>query len=142
MATQTSYFQQDIIREARQSNTLGDLYWYVEVEFPKRMIPSGIRRRQPAQWPHGCIPVIPAAPDPDTSRTWAELLAELFNWDNRGRGITFAPALTSQDLLDGLAWYEYGGALPDLMVDHICRTCGQVTRAKVGERPRCECYEW
>ena len=142
MATQTSYFQQDIIREARQSSTLGDLYWYVEAEFPKRMIPSGIRRRQPAQWPHGCIPVIPAAPDPDTSRTWAELLAELFNWDNRGRGITFAPALTSRNLLDGVAWYEYGGALPDLMVDHICGTCGQVIRAKVGERPRCECYTW
>lgn len=142
MPTQTSYFQRDIIQEARQFNTLGDLYWYVEAEFPKRMIPAGIRRRQPAQWPHGCIPVLPVGEDAEESRTWAELLAELFNWDNRGRGITFTPALTSQDLLVGLAWYEYGGALPDLMVDHICRTCGQVHRGPVGKAPRCECYEW
>lgn len=142
MPTQTNYFQQDIIRGAQQSNTLGDLYWYVEAEFPKKMLPAGIRRRQPAQWPHGCIPVIPATPDPDASRTWAELLAELFNWDNRGRGITFAPALTSRDLLNDLSWYEYGGALPPLEVDHVCPTCGQVTRGVVGKPPRCECYEW
>ena len=142
MPTQTSYFQQDIISEARQSNTLGDLYWYVEAEFPKRMIPAGIRRRQPAQWPHGCIPVIPAAPDPDAARAWAELLAELFNLDNRGRGIVFAPALTSVDLLAGMTWYEYGGELPPIEVDHICSTCGQIHRGPVGKPPRCECYAW
>ncbi len=142
MPTQTSYFQQDIISEARQSNTLGALYWYVEAEFPKRMIPAGIRRRQPAQWPHGCIPVIPAAPDPDASRAWAELLAELFSLDNRGRGIVFAPALTSVNLLDGLAWYEYGEELPPLEVDHVCGTCGQIHRGPVGKPPQCECYGW
>jgi hypothetical protein len=142
MPTQTSYFQQEIIQEARQSNTLGDLYWYIEAEFPKRMIPAGIRRRQPAQWPRGCIPVIPAAPDPDASRAWAELLAELFNLDNRGRGIVFAPALTSVGLLDGLAWYEYGEPLPPIEVDHICGTCGQIHRGPVGKPPRCECYAW
>lgn len=142
MPTQTSYFQQDIINTARRMGELDQLFWYVEAEFPKRMLPAGIRRRQPAQWPHGCIPVLPVGTDPDESRTWIELLAELFNWDNRGRGIVFAPALTTAPLLNGLAWYEYGGALPPLEVDHICDKCGQVNRGPVGKAPRCECYEW
>lgn len=142
MPTQTSYFQQDIIQAAVQTNTLADLYWYVEAEFPKRMLPAGIRRRQPAQWPHGCIPVLPVGNDVEESRAWAEMLAELFTWDNRGRGITFAPALTSVDLLTGLSWYEFGGELPPLEVDHVCPTCGQVSRGPVGQPPRCECYEW
>jgi hypothetical protein len=142
MPTQTSYQQRDILAAAQRQGELAQLYWYVEVEFPKHMIPAGIRRRQPAQWPHGCIPVLPVGDDAEESRTWAELLAELFNWDNRGRGITFAPALTSRDLLNDLSWYEYGGALPPLEVDHICPTCGQVSRGPLGKAPRCECYEW
>ena len=142
MPTQTSYFQQDVLRAAQRDGTLGDLFWYVECEFPKKMLPPGIRRRQPAQWPHGCIPVLPVGADVEESRVWAEMLAELFTWDNRGRGITFAPALTSVELLAGLAWYEYGGELPPIEVDHVCGTCGQVHRGTVGKPPRCECYEW
>lgn len=142
MPTQTSYQQRAILEAAKSQGELTQLYWYVEVEFPKKMIPAGIRRRQPAQWPHGCIPVLPVGDDAEESRTWAELLAGLFEWDNRGRGITFAPALTSRDLLNDLSWYEYGGALPPLEVDHVCPTCGQVTRGVVGKPPRCECYEW
>ena len=142
MPTQTSYQQQDILNTARRMGELDRLFWYVEVEFPKRMIPAGVRRRQPAQWPHGCIPVLPVGTDPEESRTWAELLVELFNVDNRGRGITFAPALTSVELLAGLAWYEYGGELPAVEVDHVCGTCGQVHRGPVGKAPKCECYEW
>ena len=142
MPTQTSYQQREILAAAQRQGELCQLYWYVEVEFPKKMIPAGIRRRQPAQWPHGCIPVLPVGDDAEESRTWAELLAGLFEWDNRGRGIVFVPALTSRDLLDGLAWYEYGGDLPPLEVDHICRTCGQVHRGPVGKAPRCECYDW
>ena len=142
MPTQTSYFQQDILNTARRTGELSQLYWYVEVEFPKRMIPAGIRRRQPAQWPHGCIPVLPVGDDAEESRTWAEMLAGLFEWDNRGRGIVFAPALTSRDLLDNLQWYEYGETLPPVEVDHVCSTCGQVHRGLLGHPPRCECYEW
>ena len=142
MPTQTSYFQQDILNTARRTGELSQLYWYVEVEFPKRMIPAGIRRRQPAQWPHGCIPVLPVGADAEESRVWAEMLAGLFEWDNRGRGIVFAPALTSRDLLDNLQWYEYGETLPPVEVDHVCSTCGQVHRGPVGKAPRCECYEW
>lgn len=141
MPTQTSYFQQDIIQEARQSNTLGDLYWYVEAEFPKRMIPAGIRRRQPAQWPMGCIPVLRAGPDAEEQRAWAELLAALFESGNCGRGIAFKPTLTTTALLEGLRWYEYGEQ-PDYEVDHVCLKCGQVQRARVGVLIRCECYEW
>lgn len=142
MPTQTSYQQRDILAAAQRQGELTQLYWYVEVEFPKRLIPAGIRRRQPAQWPHGCIPVLPVGDDAEESRTWAELLAELFTWDNRGRGIVFVPALTSRDLLNDLSWYEYGGALPPVEVDHVCGTCGQVHRGQVGKPTRCECYEW
>lgn len=142
MPTQTSYFQQEILNTARRQGELDRLFWYVEAEFPKKMLPAGIRRRQPAQWPHGCIPVLPVGSDPEESRVWVELLAELFSLDNRGRGITFSPSLTSVDLLTGLIWYEYGGDLPPLEVDHVCPTCGQVSRGQVGKAPQCECYEW
>ena len=142
MPTQTRYFQQDVLRAAQRAGTLGDLRWFVEAEFPRRMLRPGIKRRQPAQWPHGCIPVLPVGDDADVSRTWAEMLAEMFSWDNRGRGIVFAPALTSVDLLDNLVWYEYGEPLPPVEVDHVCSTCGQVHRGPVGKAPRCECYTW
>ena len=142
MPTQTSYQQRDILDAAKRLGDYDKLCWYIEVEFPKRMIPAGIRRRQPAQWPHGCIPVLPVGDDAEESRTWAEMLAGLFEWDNRGRGIVFAPALTSRDLLDNLQWYEYGETLPPVEVDHVCSTCGQVHRGPLGKPPRCECYEW
>lgn len=142
MPTQTRYFQQDVLNAAQRDGTLSDLRWYVEAEFPRRMLPHGVKRCQPAQWPHGCIPVLPVGTDPDESRVWAELLVELFSIDNQGRGITFAPALTSVDLLDGLAWYEYGGELPPVEVDHVCGTCGQIHRGPLGKPPRCECYAW
>ncbi len=142
MPTQTAYQQHDILAAAKQLGDYDKLFWYVEVEFPKKMIPAGVRRRQPAQWPHGCIPVLPVGDDAEVSRAWAEMLAELFSWDNRGRGIVFAPALTSRDLLEQLPWCEYGGELPPVEVDHVCGTCGQVHRGQVGKPPRCECYEW
>ena len=142
MPTQTSYQQRDILNAAKQLGDYDKLCWYIEAEFPKRMIPAGIRRRQPAQWPHGCIPVLPVGDDAEESRTWTEMLAGLFEWDNRGRGIVFAPALTSRDLLTDLTWYEYGEELPPIEVDHICGTCGQIHRGPLGKPPRCECYAW
>jgi hypothetical protein len=68
-------------------------------------------------------------------------LAALFEMGNRSRGISFKPALTEGQLLDGLRWYEYGEPVPYEM-DIICPKCGQVTRATAGTHPRCECYEW
>jgi hypothetical protein len=79
MPTQTSYFQQDIINTARRQGELSQLYWYVEAEFPKKMLPAGIRRRQPAQWPHGCIPVLPVGTDPDTLAS--VMVATREEWD-------------------------------------------------------------
>ena len=73
MPTQTAYQQRDIIASAARMGELDRLRWYIEVEFPKRMIPAGIRRRQPAQWPHGCIPVLPVGDDIEESRAWAEM---------------------------------------------------------------------
>lgn len=141
MPTQTRYFQQDVLRAAQRAGTLANLRWFVEAEFPKRMLRPGVKRCQPAQWPHGFIPVLPAGPDVEVQQTWAELLAALFESGNSGRGITFKATLTTVDLLDGLRWYQYGEPITH-EVDHICGTCGQVTRAKVGERPRCECFSW
>lgn len=141
MPSQTTYFQRDILASAQRRGDLSGLYWYVEAEFPKRLLPPGVRRRQPAQWPHGCIPVLPAGPDSEEQRTWAELLAELFTAGNRGRGIVFAPTLTTVDLLEGLRWYEYGDPIR-WELDHICPKCGQVAKAPAGSPPRCECYNW
>ncbi len=141
MPTQTSYFQQDVLQAAERDGSLGDLYWYVEAEFPKRLLPPGIKRRQPAQWPMGCIPVLPAGPDVEEQKAWVELLAGLFESGNSGRGIAFKPTLTTVALLEGLHWYQYG-ELPEYEVDHVCQKCGQVRRGRVGVLIRCECYEW
>lgn len=138
---QTTYFQGDVLAAAQRDGTLGELYWYVEAEFPKRMLPPGIKRKQPAQWPHGFIPVIAAGPDPAVQREWAELLTAVFASGNVGRGIAFRPALTNAALLADLRWYEYGEQ-PNEEVDHVCAKCGQVHRARAGATIRCECYEW
>ena len=141
MPTQTSYFQNDVLRNAVAAGDLGTLYWFVEAEYPKRLVPAGVKRRQPAMWPFGFIPCIPAGPDPEEQRTWAELLCGLFESGNVGRGIVFKPTLTTADLLDGLRWYEWGESV-GYAVDWVCPTCGQVQSAAAGERPRCECYLW
>ena len=141
MPTQTRYFQQDVLNAAQRDGKLGELRWYVEAEFPKRLLPPGIKRCQPAQWPMGFIPTLPAGPDVEEQQAWAELLAGLFESGNGGRGITFKATLTTVDLLDGLRWYQYGEPIAH-EVDHICAKCGQVTRAPAGAAIRCECYSW
>jgi len=139
--TQTSYFQRDILDAATARGELDGLRWFVEAEYPKRLLPVGMKRRQPASWPRGYIPTLPAGPDVEVQQAWAELLAALFESGNVGRGIVFKATLTTTELLDGLPWYEYGQPV-GYEVDWVCPTCGQVTRAQVGAAPRCECYEW
>ena len=141
MPTQTRYFQADVLAAAQERGDLSGLYWFVEAEYPKRLLPPGVKRRQPAMWPAGFIPAIPAGPDAETQQAWAELLAALFESGNVGRGIAFKPTLTTAQLLDGLRWYEYGEPV-GYEVDWVCPTCGQVQRVPVGVKPRCECYEW
>ena len=85
MPTQTGYFQRDVLAAAQRDGTLNRLYWYVEAEYPKRLVPPGVKRRQPAMWPMGFIPVLPAGPDVDEQQAWAELLAGLFECGNVGR---------------------------------------------------------
>ena len=141
MPTQTSYFQADVLRAAERDGSLGTLYWFVEAEYPKRLLPAGMKRRQPASWPRGFIPTLPAGPDVEEQRAWAELLAGLFESGNVGRGIVFKATLTTAELLKNLPWYVYGEAI-GYEVDHVGPTCGQVLRAQVGAAPRCECSEW
>lgn len=141
MPTQTSYFQSDVLAAAVRNGTLGSLYWFVEAHYPRRMVRQGVSARQPAMWPHGFIPVLPAGPDPETQREWAGMLSGLFEAGNQGRGIEFRPTLTSLEMMDGLRWYEYGEQ-PHYQVDYVCDKCGQVMTAPVGQAPQCECWEW
>jgi hypothetical protein len=141
MPTQTRYFQADVLAAAEARNELGGLFWFVEADYPKRLLPPGIKRRQPATWPLGFIPVLPAGPDVEEQQAWAELLAGLFAAGNVGRGIAFKPTLTTADLLQGLRWYEWGEPV-GYEVDYICPKCGQVQRVPAGVKPRCECYAW
>jgi hypothetical protein len=141
MPTQTSYFQRDVLQSAQERGDLAGLYWFVEAEWPRRMVPAGVKARQPAMWPKGFIPTIPAGPDVEEQQAWAELLAGLFESGNQSRGVVFKPTLTTADLLEGLCWYEYGEPVR-YEVDYICPKCGQVQRVPVGVKPRCECYEW
>lgn len=141
MPTQTSYFQREVLQAAQRRGDLEGLRWYVEAEYPRGMVKPGVRRRQPAMWPHGFIPVLPAGPDVDEQQAWAEMLAGLFEAGNAGKGIVFKASLTTLDLLAGLCWYEYGERI-EHEVDYICPKCGQVQRAAAGAEPHCECYEW
>lgn len=141
MPTQTTYFQRDVLQAAQARNDLAALLWFVEAEYPRRMVPAGVKRRQPAMWPLGFIPCIPAGPDVEEQRHWAELLAGLFEAGNCGRGIVFKATLTTRELMEGLHWYEWGEPV-GWTVDYICPTCGQVQTVPAGVKPRCECYEW
>lgn len=141
MPTQTSYFQNDVLQSAQRDGRLHELLWFIEADWPKKLVPPGIKRRQPAYWPKGFIPVIPVGPDVEAQRAWAEMLAGLFEACNAGRGIVFKPTLTTVDLMKDLPAYEYGGEI-DHIVDHICPKCGQVMQAKASDQIKCECYDW
>jgi len=141
VGTQTHYFQDAVLKEAMKDGSLGRLYWFTEAEYPKKMLAPGIKRHQPAMWPPGFVPVLPAGPDVEEQRAWAELLAGMFEAGNVGRGIAFKPALTDISLMEGVRWYVYGEEI-EYEIDHICPKCGQVSRSKAGVKPKCECYEW
>ena len=76
--SQTEYFQREVIEAAKKDGTLGNLFWYIEVLFPKQELPPGIKAQQPAQYPAGCIPVLPAGPDAEMQQEWIKFLADMF----------------------------------------------------------------
>jgi hypothetical protein len=127
-----------VLTSAHERQDLDVLWWYVEAQYPRKMMQPGISGHQPAMWPRGFIPVVAAGPDWETQRIWAELLCELFAEGNRGRDITFRPLLTHIDLLNNLRWYEWGDQ-PE--IDHICAECGQIRIGPIDEPQKCDCGE-
>ncbi len=123
-----------ILDTARRRNTLGQMYWFVEVKLPGSRTRSGKPVLQAAGWPQSHIPVIPVGCDPEISRHYAEMLKAFFEDGNRGLGIEHALALTNTERLDGLAWYEYGHEW-----DCICGECGAVFRSTVANDVCCGC---
>lgn len=113
MTTQNRTFQRRILAEA-QRDGYADLYWFIEMRLPGN-------RSAPAAYPGRLIPVVPVAPDPEQTRHWAHLLAELFASTNPAV-IQFTPALTHVESLTvtGAAWYVYGN------LDVVCPSCGAV----------------
>lgn len=113
MPTQTRTWQRRILTAAR-ADGYADLYWYIEATAPGRQV-------FPAAWPGAHIPVVPVAPDPEISRHYAHLLAELFAANNPP-AVAFAPALTAAESLrdTGCAWYVWGS------LDVVCECCAGV----------------
>lgn len=141
--TQTRTWQKKIIDGAVKAGEISDLYWFVEMDLPSTIRPNQRARYMPATYPPGFVPVIPAGPDPDISREYAEILTLLFATSNRGRLIDFNPALTDRGTLEELKfyWYEFGDQ-PHQEIDHVCEKCGQIRRGPVLAPPGCECEDW
>ena len=138
MGTQTRTWQRKVIEQAKTAGDLPRLFWFIEMDVPAGLRPSPAARYMPATYPPGFVPVIPAGPDPDVQREYAEILCAVFETANRGRMISFAPTLTDTDLLSGFFWYEYGEQ-PRQEIDHVCPYCGSISRAPVTARPACTC---
>lgn len=116
MGTQTGKFKRKVLEGAAATGYAG-LYWYIEMSLPGRVFASAAH---PGKW----VPVIPVAPDPEVTRHWAHMLAEMFK-DSNPPTITFEPALTALDVMQstGLPWYVYGDPV---LVDVVCRACGAI----------------
>lgn len=113
MATQTKTWQNKILSAAAADQYAG-LFWYIEISAPGRRV-------FPAAHPGVHIPVVAVAPDPEQTRHWAHLLAELFKVNNPP-GWEFAAQLTSLEALreTGCSWYRFGE------IDIVCPSCGAV----------------
>lgn len=114
MSTQTRTWQRKILEQASRDNYAG-LYWYIEWQL-------GYNNYASAAAPGKFVPVVPVGPDPETSRHWAHLLAELFRVSNPP-GSSFEPALTSIEVLATVPWYVWGETP---IVDVVCALCGSV----------------
>lgn len=125
MGSQTKTFQRQVITAATKDGTLATLYWFIEITLPMRRGGGfcAVEHR-------GGLPVIPVAPDPMVSETYAELLRAMFEDANRGDGLTFSLALTAEDVITkecqktGKSWYIYGESRTAF--DSICPECGAV----------------
>lgn len=118
MTTQTRTWQRKILAAAQRDNYAG-LYWFVEMTLSRQYTGS-------AAHPGQFVPVVPVAPDPEETRHWAHMLAELFKASNPPT-VGFDPALTSLEALQttGVPWYEFGDAVT---VDVVCYGCGGVAQ--------------
>lgn len=72
-------------------------------------------------------PVVEVAPDPEITRHWAHMLAELFKEGGNLPTVSFEPALTSTEALKETRCYWYCWGDP-VLVDAVCRGCGCVER--------------
>lgn len=114
MATQNRTWQRKVLDAARRDGYDG-LFWYIEACLPGRIHLSAAH---PSVW----VPVVRVAPDPEETRHWAHLLAELFRASNPPT-VSYEAALTHTEALELVPWYEFGDTV---MVDAICRGCGSV----------------
>lgn len=115
MGTQTKTMQRRVLDAASERGELSTLAWFVEMRI-------GAVQHAGAPWPGSLVPVVAVGDDPEISRQWAEVLAELFKTANRSK--EFAVALTTWDLLEstGVRWYEWG----ERSFDIVCEGCGAI----------------
>lgn len=125
-----------ILDGARRVGELHLLYWMIEMKVSTSLTGG----RQPilaaATYPHGWIPLIPVAPDPDLTRHRAEILLTLIKDANRGRPIEFGLALTAEDIVAGQKHYQWGEPRFDCICTH-CATIWQSTTVAEEVCPHC-----
>lgn len=114
MATQNRTWQKRVLDAAKRDN-YADLFWYIEAQLPGFIHLSAAH---PSVW----VPVVRVAPDPEETRHWAHLLAELFKASNPPT-VSYEAALTHAGALERVPHYEWGDTVT---VDAICRGCGSI----------------
>lgn len=108
---QTRTTQQRILTAAAADGTLPDLYWYIVSG------DDAIALRAPDGT--GIVPVLPVAPDPETTRHWAHMMLELAQQYHPKRAMHLE--LTVRTALEQHgAWHDWGST------DFVCPGCGAV----------------
>lgn len=136
MATQNRTWQRRRIDDAKTAGDLPRLFWFIEMDLPAGLRPRPDARHLPATYPPGFVPVIPAGPDPEEQREYAEIMQICFEAANAGRRIEFNLALTDASLLTSFYWYQFGEE-PTQEIDHVCPLCGSIRRGPATRPPAC-----
>lgn len=109
-----------ILDGAKRVGELHLLYWMIEMKVSTSLTGGRQPTLAAATYPHGWVPLVGVAPDPELTRHHAELLLTLIKDANRGRPIEFGLTLTAADIIAGQRTYQWG----DPIWDCICVYCG------------------
>lgn len=123
MGQQSKTWQKQLLKEYKHD----DLFWYPEAQLPvsqrRNPLDDGYT---PVGYPGRWIPVIPVAPNAESSRKIADMLCSLFRMCVPDM-LEVTPVLTDTASLKktGAIYYDW---LDDIELDVTCASCGAIER--------------